>query len=931
MKLLYSLGAVAALALCIGNNPVDAAVMSIDYGTEWFKVALVKPGIPFDIVLNAESKRKTQSAITIRGNERSFASDAISLATRFPKDSYLGLKRLLGRTYDDEYSVEYRNTFTTNMIKDPVRGTVAFETTAGVQYSVEELVAMQFALAKKQAEETAGEGVRDVVITIPHYFNQFERQAMLDAAELAGLRVLSLIHDESAVALNYAMGRTFPEEQCHVFFDMGAGSTVASLTCFQDLTVKDVGKFNKTVQHVEIKSVGYDRTLGGHEFDVRLQNFLAQKFQEQKGSQTSAPVTENPRAMAKLLKEATRVKQILSANTETMASVENVMDDIDFKMKVTRNDLETLSKDLIARVRGPLDAALKEANMKPEDIQSIVLVGGGVRIPSVQASLAEVVGEDKLAKNVNGDEAAVMGAVFRGASLSRQFKVKEVKLKDRTMFPIEVNYTGETKENGSTGKPFVTPIYKEGSILGTRKIVSFKRVTDFDFDLQYGDVDPELAKDLASKEIAHVSLSGLTAAVEKYKDVSVSTPKVKVTLDLSDSGILSVKDAVATIEMEDVKKPSLKDKVKSFFSGSDSKENGDAAQEETENEETKNGGETPKVKQEQTEEVKNGNTDDRNATTDKEKVASNKTDENSKKTDTPAIKVEKVTLQIATEFRGIAPLTESSKKESLARIRRLDALDAAKRAREEARNNLESFLYRARELLHRDEIIEVTNEEQREQLSSKLSEASEWFEDNEDAERKEFEAQLKTLKDLEEPISRRAAEKVSRPAAFIKLESAVSMARSVGEALLKGEESYHTPEEVKALFDACDEVDQWIKEKREAQDKLALWEEPVVMTREIEYRGVPVEKELTKLLSKKKPKTAKKDNGNATEEKKQDDEAATKEEKKEEEKKEEKEEKVENATPEDQQQKPEEQQPQSQQEQKEEPKKDRDETKHDEL
>jgi hypoxia up-regulated 1 len=102
---------------------------------------------------------------------------------------------------------------------------------------------------------------------------------------------------------------------------MGAGSTVASLACFQDLTVKDVGKFNKTVQQVEIKAVGYDRTLGGHDIDVRLQKFLADKFQELKGSKISIPVIQNERAMAKLLKEANRVKQILSANVDTMASV----------------------------------------------------------------------------------------------------------------------------------------------------------------------------------------------------------------------------------------------------------------------------------------------------------------------------------------------------------------------------------------------------------------------------------------------------------------------------------------------------------------------------------------------------------------------------------------------------------------------------------
>ncbi|KAK3820162.1 MAG: Hsp70 protein-domain-containing protein [Benniella sp.] len=820
---LLTLGAVAALAtLC--TVPVDAAVISIDYGTDWFKVGLVKPGIPFDIVLNTESKRKTQSAITIRGDDRAFGSEALSLATRFPQDSFIGLKRILGRGYDDSHAVEYRNTFTNNMIKDPVRGTVAFETTAGVKYSAEELVAMQFALAKKQAEETAGESIKDVVITVPPYFSQAERQAVLDSAHLAGLHVLSLVHDESAVALNYAMTRTFPQEQCHIFYDMGAGSTVASLACFQDLTVKDVGKFNKTVQQVEIKAVGYDRTLGGHDIDVRLQKFLADKFQELKGSKISTPVTQNERAMAKLLKEANRVKQILSANVDTMASVENLMEDIDFKVKVTRAELEGLSQDLFTRVRGPIDAALTSANMKLEDIQSLVLVGGGVRVPAVQSNLAAIVGEDKIAKNVNGDEAAVMGAVFRAASLSRQFKVKEVRLKDISPFPIEVKYSGETKEGEPPGKAFVTPIFSEKSTLGTRKIMTFKRVTDFGFDLEYGDVPHTQEGEIGSREIAHVSLSGLTDAINKFKDVSVASPKVKVTLELSDSGILNVQEAIATIETDNAKKASFADKFKSLFGGSEK------------NEDVKDQG--------------NGNG----------------TEASAKNETIPTTQIEKVVLTVQLEHRGITPLDADSKKESRLRIQRLDAHDSAKRAREEARNSLESFLYRGRDLLEKQEIIEVSTEEERRKFEENLSLYSGWLDENEDALMGEFQTRLQDLRKHERPLSIRAAERISRPKAFEALSSSVNAARGLGENLLTGEDAYHLPEEVQKLHDECDKVLAWIKEKQAAQDALPLWQDPIVTTQEIQIRGKAVERELHRLLSKKKPKVTKKkeENTNST-------------------------------------------------------------------
>ncbi|KAF9286428.1 hypothetical protein BGZ68_002900 [Mortierella alpina] len=848
---LFTLGAVAALAaLCLNTQQADAAVIAIDYGTDWFKVALVKPGIPLDIVLNTESKRKTPSAITVRGDERAFGSESLSLATRFPQDSFIGLKRILGRDYEDDHCVEYRNTFTNNMSKDPVRGTVVLETTAGTKYTAEELVAMKFALAKRQAEDTAGEPVRDVVITVPPFYSQFERQAVLEAAELAGLRVLSLIHDESAVALNYAMTRSFPQEQCHIFYDMGAGSTVASLACFQDLTVKDVGKFNKTVQQIEIKSVGYDRTLGGHEFDVRLQKLLAEKFQEQKGTKISMPVVQNERAMAKLLKEANRVKQILSANTETMASVENLMEDTDFKVKVTRAELEALSKDLLARVRGPIDAALEEGNKTLGDIQSLVLVGGGVRIPSIQANLAAIVGEKNIAKNVNMDEAAVMGAVFRAASLSKQFKVKEVRLKDISLFPIEVKYTGESKDANTPGKPFVTPIFAAKSTLGTSKIMSFKRVTDFGFDLQYGDVSEN--GEISHKEIAHVSLSGLTDAINKFKDISVATPKVKVTIELSNSGVLIVRDATATIETDHSKKASLADKVKSFFGGSE--KNGDVQDAEPkENGDEQDGGEANEQEKDKGKE----NTESKENKT--EQTNGNNTDSPAKNETAVTTQIEKIVLSVQVEYKGITPLTTLQKQESMAKIQRLDGLDAAKQAREESRNALESFLYRGRELLDKTEIIEVSTEEEREKLSESLSTISEWLDENEDADTPEFQDRLKQLRKLERPLSVRAAERVSRPKAFASLSSSVTMARNVGEHLLTGEGAFHDPADVQKLFDACDEVLAWIKEKEAELEALPLWKDGTVSTRQIQLKGAAVEREMHRLMSMKKPKAPKKE------------------------------------------------------------------------
>ncbi|KAG5459520.1 MAG: Hsp70 protein-domain-containing protein, partial [Olpidium bornovanus] len=284
------------------------------------------------------------------------------------------------------------------MREDPERGTAVFSHTVNgedVELSAEELVGMQFAYARRIVEAAANGPVKDVVITVPPYFTQFERQAVLDAAEIAGLRVLQLIHDNtavslsvrhnvftpltdssfalrikinpwnnSAVALNYALSHSFTEKPVHhIFYDSGAGSTVASLISFSTIPSPKSSRFNSTVV-VEVRALGYDRTLGGHEIDVRLQRWLAEEFMRQHKAKLKGDVFKDQRAMMRLLKEANRVKQILSANVDTHSSIEGLMEDVDFRTTVTRATLESMCSDLIDRVTGPLDVVLKKAGLE---------------------------------------------------------------------------------------------------------------------------------------------------------------------------------------------------------------------------------------------------------------------------------------------------------------------------------------------------------------------------------------------------------------------------------------------------------------------------------------------------------------------------------------------------------------------------------------
>lgn len=300
---------------------------------------------------------------------------------------YGKLKDLLGRSFDDPIAVDYRQQHDNDMVAEIKRGSCAFTSQGSATvYTVEELVANILAHAKQQCEAFVGEPVRDTVITVPPFWTHRERQSLLDAAELAGLRVLSLINDETAgkcgdtivciiyllkpnqVALNYAMTRQFDSKaQYHMFYDMGAGSTVAALVSFRSQPEKPgakVSRFTKNTTVIQVHSIGYDAKLGGYEIDVRLQQYLAAQFQRTIGDKRKIDIYKSRRAMARLLREANRIKYILSANTETTASVEGLIDELDFRCPVSRAKLEELSQDLFDRVAGPITSALTKSGIK---------------------------------------------------------------------------------------------------------------------------------------------------------------------------------------------------------------------------------------------------------------------------------------------------------------------------------------------------------------------------------------------------------------------------------------------------------------------------------------------------------------------------------------------------------------------------------------
>jgi hypoxia up-regulated 1 len=276
-------------------------------------------------------------------------------ASRFPQDSFSSLKFLQGAPYDSDV-VEFFATVTTAETEQTSRGTVALKRKDGSTWAVEELIAMQLAYVKELAESLAGERVRDVVLTVPPFYTQFERDALADAVEVAGLRTLALINDGTAVAVNYAMTRTFATPEYHVLYDAGASAIRATVVQFSTEQGKKKGD---EYTQITALGVGYDRNVGGTELDRRVRDLLAADFQAKHKKDLRA----DKRGMARLWKEASRVKSILSANADSRVTVESIAWDIDFKSKLTRDQFEKASADLKPKFAEPIREAIANAGL----------------------------------------------------------------------------------------------------------------------------------------------------------------------------------------------------------------------------------------------------------------------------------------------------------------------------------------------------------------------------------------------------------------------------------------------------------------------------------------------------------------------------------------------------------------------------------------
>ncbi|KAJ5204422.1 Heat shock protein hsp88 [Penicillium cinerascens] len=502
------------------------SVVGIDLGAQSTKIGVARnKGI--DIITNEVSNRQTPSLVGFTARSRHIGEAAKTGETSNLKNTVGSLKRLIGRTFDDP-DVQIEQQYNSAALCD-VNGLAGVEVNylgKKEKFTATQLVAMFLTKIKDITSKELKLPVSDVTISVPAWFTDVQRRAMIDAADIAGLNALRLINDTTATALGYGITKLDlpgPDEKPRrvVFIDIGASDYTASIVEFRK------GELN-------VKATACDRHFGGRNFDVALTERLADEFKEK----FKIDIRTHPKAWSRTLAAAEKLKKVLSANPQAPMSIESLMEDTDVRTIMKREDLEEMVKPLLDRITVPLEQALAEAKLTVEDIDHIEMVGGCTRVPAIKETISKFFGKG-LSFTLNQDEAIARGCAFCCATLSPVFRVRDFSVHDIVNYPID--FTWEQSPEIPDEDTSLT-VFGRGNVMPSTKILTFYRKQPFDLEARYS--NPEGLPGKVNPWIGRFSVKGVKA--DANDDFMIC--KLKARLNLH--GILNVESGYYVEDME---------------------------------------------------------------------------------------------------------------------------------------------------------------------------------------------------------------------------------------------------------------------------------------------------------------------------------------------------------------------------------------------
>ena len=477
-------------------------ILGIDLGTTNSAMAVMEGSEP-EILVNAEGDRTTPSVEGFRKDgERVVGKAAKNQAVTNPENTVSSVKRFIGRSYDE--TPEERKTVSYKLQKGKDgRAVVDID---GKDYTPEEISAMVLQKLKNDAEKQLGSPVTQAVITVPAYFNDAQRQATKDAGKIAGLEVLRIINEPTAAALAYGLDKTNKDEKILVF-DLGGGTFDVSILELGD------GVF-------EVASTAGDNHLGGDDWDQRIIDWMADKFQAENG----IDLRQDKMALQRLKEAAEKAKMELSSTTQANINLPFITADasgpkhLDYTL--TRAEFERITKDLLDRVKKPVEQALKDAGLKTGDIDEVILVGGSTRMPAVQDLVKKLTGKEGF-KGINPDECVAMGAALQGGVFTGD--VKGLLLLDVTPLSLGIETMGGV----------MTKLIERNTTIPAKKSQVFTTAADNQTSVEVHVLQGEREMAQYNKTLGRFNLDGIAPARR-------GVPQIEVTFDIDANGIVNV-------------------------------------------------------------------------------------------------------------------------------------------------------------------------------------------------------------------------------------------------------------------------------------------------------------------------------------------------------------------------------------------------------